>query len=166
MLRTGSPTSSRTKSGEPLEFLNNTVLKYQGDECLIWPFGRTTAGYALLHSGDKAEYVHRLACEHLHGPAPSLKHDAAHSCGKGDEGCVNPQHLRWATRKENNADKVQHGTHNRGVRHGMCILTETDVLTIRRLSGEVSQYKIAEMFGVSRGNIASIIQRKSWKWLD
>jgi hypothetical protein len=34
-----------------------------------------------------------------------------HSCDRGDEGCVNPDHLRIGTPTENNQDAVQRGRH-------------------------------------------------------
>lgn len=61
--------------------------------------------------------VSRLVCEYINGKAPSPEHEAAHNCGKGHEGCVNPLHMRWATRAENFSDKVIHGTSMRGKLH-------------------------------------------------
>lgn len=49
-------------------------------------------------------------CQKAHGDPPSPKHDAAHSCGRGHEGCVNPNHLSWKTKKQNQADRITHGT--------------------------------------------------------
>src|SRR5260221_680223 len=83
---------------------------YSGDECLTWPFARYPDGRANMNGG----YPTRAMCELAYGPAPSPKHEAAHSCGKGHEACVNPRHLRWATPKENAADKKIHGTHIKG----------------------------------------------------
>jgi hypothetical protein len=57
--------------------------------------------------------AHRVMCEIAHGPKPAPGFVAAHTCGKGREGCVNPRHLRWASQKENMADKLLHGTSNR-----------------------------------------------------
>jgi hypothetical protein len=76
--------------------------------------------------------------------------------------CVNPNHLRWATRKENEADKISHGTHNRGERHGQSKLTESMVLEILATK-DLSHQIIASRYGVSRFAIDSIKNRKAWK---
>lgn len=56
--------------------------------CLIWPFNRAQNGYPTAGKNN-AIRPHRLMCERRNGPAPSSKHQAAHSCGKGHLGCVN-----------------------------------------------------------------------------
>jgi hypothetical protein len=109
----------------------------------------------------------RLVCELAHGAPPTAKHEAAHSCGNGHIGCVNPNHLRWATKTENEGDKLGHGTHNRGENHGIAKLTKEKVLDIRRrLSSGESERKLASSFGVSRGAIRSVRNGHSWAWLD
>jgi hypothetical protein len=55
-------------------------------------------------------YAHRLMCQLAHGDPPTPDHIAAHSCGRGHEGCVNPNHLSWKTYSENELDKRVHGT--------------------------------------------------------
>ena len=112
----GDPLGGRPSPGEGPRFYQDVVLPYADkDSCLAWPFGRTSKGYGKIWVDGKTHLVSRLACAHAHGEAPTLTHEAAHSCGKGHEGCVNPHHLRWATRTENFADKIIHGT-NTGAR--------------------------------------------------
>ena len=98
--------------GEPMRWLLQHAI-HLGDECLTWPFARFPDGRAHMN-GRKPT---RVMCEMAHGPAPTPQHEAAHSCGKGHEACINPQHLRWATPVENAADKVVHGTVLEGERH-------------------------------------------------
>lgn len=164
--RNGDPMAGRTPDGEPLRFLNEVVLTYTGDECLTWPFGRTTQGYGTIQADGKTRGVHRLVCERRHGPPPASDYDAAHSCGRGHLSCVNPLHLDWKTRAENVADTLIHGTHNRGERGGAAKLTEPDVHEIRRLLADgVVQQRIADRFGVHLMTISDIKTRKSWGWL-
>lgn len=92
---------------------------------------------------------------------PEGKKDAAHSCGKGHLGCVNPKHLRWDTRSGNFADKIAHGTHNRGEKSPVAKLTNAEVVKIRSLAGSASHSEIARMFGVCASNICLIINGKS-----
>jgi HNH endonuclease len=81
-----------------LKFINDVVLSWETLECLIWPFShRDGRGYI------NEEPVSRFVCKLAHGSPPTDKHDAAHNCG--NERCVNPHHLRWATRKENMAGR-------------------------------------------------------------
>lgn len=65
-------------------------------------------GYGLIRIDGVMCRVHRLVCIRRHGPPPTDDLEAAHSCGNA--GCVNPRHIRWATRFENAADKKLHGT--------------------------------------------------------
>lgn len=114
----GSPLGGRTTPGELLRYYTETVLPHADKtNCLAWPFGRSTKGYGKIWIDGRSFIVSRLACEAINGPPPTPEHEAAHNCGKGHEGCVNPLHVRWATRTENFADKLIHGTSNRGARH-------------------------------------------------
>ena len=164
--RHGDPLGGRVSPGEPERYLRETVLSYAGDECLPWPYGRCQ-GYAVLHTGSEARstIVSRRVCRAVHGPPPTPKHEAAHSCGKGHEGCVNPNHLRWATHQENMEEMVAHGTAQRGENHGNAKLTAEDVHEIRRLQGKMSQQEIGDLFGVWHSTIWLIHSRKTWAHL-
>jgi hypothetical protein len=107
--------------------------------------------------------VHQLSCERQNGPAPVDK-EAAHNCGV--RGCINRRHLRWKTRKENHADKIIHGTTNRGERQGHSKLTTDDVLAIRsRIAAGEVQHNVAADFGVTRETVTGIKLGRSWGWL-
>ena len=55
------------------------------------------------------EYVYRLVLLAFVGPAP----DGAEAChGNGDPTDDRLSNLRWDTRRENNLDRVRHGTHH------------------------------------------------------
>lgn len=102
----GDPLKGRTADGEPKRYLHEVVLAYEGDECMPWPYGRYASGYGRI----RGSIVSRLVCEAVNGPPPTPKHEAAHSCGKGHEGCVTKGHLSWKTHAENMADTIAHGT--------------------------------------------------------
>lgn len=152
-------------AGSPMSFLLECVLPYRGGDCVLWPFTRSWNGRGRLTVGGKSWIVSRWVCTQAHGPAPSSAYEAAHSCGRGGDGCISPSHLRWATRAENYADAVEHGTSTRGQRHGGSKLTESDVRAIRELSGEMSRQALADRFGVKRGTIDAIRARRTWRWL-
>lgn len=160
-LRLGDPLAGGTPKGAPLAFFENVVLPYDGEDCLIWPFSRTGHGYALVWHGGRMVLVSRLICEHVHGPAPTPEHQAAHICGKGGYACVTRQHLRWASPKENQADRFVHGTLACGERHGNAKLTEADVRAIKAMSG--AHRDIAAKFGVAQTTISKIKAGKAWR---
>jgi hypothetical protein len=119
----------------------------------------------MLHEG-RISRVSRIVCEKFNGPPPTSKHEAAHSCGKGHEGCVSGRHLRWDTPKGNQADRLKHGTHNRGERQPRAKLTEHDVRWIRSVIGTRPQREIAQMFGVHPCVISEIKIGRKWAWLE
>lgn len=81
--------------------------------------------------------------------------------------CINPQHLVQGTRADNNQDRASAGrsADMRGEKHSMAILTEPQVIEMRRLRAYSGwTYKrLGVKFGVHKQTICSIIHRKSWK---
>lgn len=104
----GDPLGGGTGDGEPLRYFREVVMAYEGDECLAWPYGKNASGYGVWTGATGSGIVSRQVCEEAHGPAPTPKHEAAHSCGKGHLACVTKGHLSWKTPKENGADKRLH----------------------------------------------------------
>jgi DNA-binding CsgD family transcriptional regulator len=155
----------RARPGEPLAFLKFAET-FEGDECLIWPYARNSAGYGHMVICGKNHLVTRMVCEKFNGPPPTEKHEAAHSCGNGHAGCVNGSHLAWKTSVENKADMVSHGTSQRGERQWMAVLTQEKVIEIRKMAGNCSTREIADRFGVSIGVITHVIKRHSWNWVQ
>lgn len=156
----------RAANGELLAFIQNIVLRYEGDECLIWPFSHNGHGYADIRVDGQHMLVSRFVCEAVNGAPPTAVHEAAHNCGDGRNGCISPHHLRWATPTENNGDKVEHGTQRRGEQIHSSKLTAHDVQQIRSLRGTMSQSDIAKEYGVSQSQVSDIQNHKrSWVWL-
>lgn len=162
--RHGIPTGGRTSNGEPEKFYA-IALNFSGQECLIWPFSRNDGdtGYGRIMRDGRLQIVSRLLCQEVNGPPPTQRHQAAHSCGKGIQGCVNPKHLVWKTVRENDKDKDLHGTRCNGVRHHCAKLTPPDVLEIRRLLRTTPVAAIARKYGLAQNAIRSIRDGKSWK---
>jgi len=147
--------------GEPMRWIVDNSA-FNRDDCLIWPFARHPDGRPHMKGGKPT----RIMCSMAHGPVPSPLHEAAHSCGKGNQGCISPKHLRWATPTENAADKELHGTVIRGERHWGAKLNESAVREIRRLSAMRTQQSIADQFGVKIMCINKIINRKTWRHIE
>lgn len=120
----------------------------------------------LRHSGrrGKAIAIHRLVAMTFIGPAPSGQHQAAHK--DGNRLNCHWQNLRWATRAENEADKIAHGRTNRGERQGRSRLKEPQVRSIKaRLAAGGRPAAIARDFGVARTTVSAIASGRSWAWL-
>lgn len=156
---------SAAKAGEPREFINKVVATENGEGCVIWPYATTSGGYGAVKIDDKMVSAHRLVCQQVHGEPPSAEHHAAHGCRNGRKGCINPNHLRWATPTENQADRVTDGTHSRGEKCATSKLTEKQVSDIRTLYGEKSQQQIADLYGISQLHVSRIVRGKVWSWL-
>lgn len=163
LLRYGNPLGGSTLQGEPLRYFHEVVLSYDGDDCLTWPHSKFQTGYGQLVINGKRHTVSRLVCEKIYGAPPSQKHYAAHSCGRGHLGCVAKRHLSWKTPSENQMDRVEHGTSNRGTRSGSSKLNEKDVLAIH--SSRDHSTKLAKRFGVSEATIRDIQSGRRWGWL-
>lgn len=167
------PESMRAPVGAPAAFVA-AALASRTDDCIVWPYARThipeaqgggkDRDYAQAKLDGRTRCVHVYVCEKTHGPAPEGM-EAAHSCGR--QPCINPRHLRWATREENQADRVLHGTSNRGERQWGAKLREQDVIAIKRQAqkGRLWQRAAAERYGVGRKTISDIVTGKTWAWL-
>ena len=150
--RHGDPLKGRTPYGEPLKFLEDAIKQASPDACVIWPYALDKDGYGVSRKDGKTIGAHRLALILFTG----ISHDhleAAHGPCHNPL-CINPLHLRWATRKENNADRHRDGTHNMGERHALARLTEPEVLEI--LSDKRIQREIAADYGVAQQQISRI----------
>lgn len=161
----GDPLAGSTAKGKPERYFRDVVLVYDGNDCLAWPYGRRDNGYGSIHADGKNHIVSRRLCEEVNGPPPTPGHEAAHSCGNGHLGCCTKRHLSWKTPKENEVDKLTHGTRCRGERNGVAKLTEADVHEIRALRGSMTQSKIAAQFNLRRQQISRIHTGTSWAWL-
>ncbi len=152
-----SPIPTRAKKGDIMSFVSSVVMRSDDREtCLPWPFGRTNGGYG------QSRYV----CELQNGPPPSTAHQASHSCGKGNEGCVNRFHLRWKLPSDNCLEKVEHGTIVRGGSMHSAILTEDKVLIIKEMRGKLSIARLAKVFDVGHSTVQQIQSGKKWGWVS
>lgn len=127
---------------------------YPHDYCLIWPYFRESrVGRGKMEFEGRNGWSHRFMCELVHGPAPADKPQAAHSCGNGDQGCVNPRHLSWANNSENQLQRYAHGSGPSNTTGNKSRFTPTQIAEIRAKYGDFTQTKLAEMYGCSLGTI-------------
>ncbi len=152
------------RHGEPMAFIQEAAAS-STDECIIWPYARSTAGYGRVAVGRRLVQAHRLTLELASGAPADGRVEAAHApeiCH--NRACVNPRHLRWATRVDNFADKAQDGTETIGTRNGSAKLSPDQVRAIR--ADRRPERAIAMDYPVSRATINEIKARKIWAWLD
>lgn len=140
---------------------------YSGYDCLAWPFHVGSDGYGRAHGPDgRLSTASRLMCIASHGNPPTLRHEAAHRCGRGNRACVNPRHIYWATPQENQRDRAKHGTSNRGERQWQARLSEEKVRAIREDRSGVPQADVAAEFGIHQSHVSKIKSGQRWEWLD
>jgi hypothetical protein len=138
-------------------------LDYTGDDCIAWPYHCDQRGRGRLRHDGKSWHAARLMCVLVNGEPPTPEHQAAHSCGNGDKGCMNPRHLSWKTNSENQIERRQHGT-NLTFHYGKrSKLTYAQAVEIRALQGTMSADAVGERYGVHANNIYFIWQGKTFK---
>lgn len=125
-------------------------------------FRLNPAGYYLVNlSKDgvrKTLAVHVLICSTFHGERPSRMHNAAHNDGVPTN--CRADNLRWATYKENLADRHAHGTAPTGENQYGAKLTWDKVREIR--ASKDAPKVLAERYGVFPGHIRKILRNEKW----
>ncbi|WP_420820099.1 HNH endonuclease [Rhizobium freirei] len=104
--------------------------------------------------------AHRVVCEKAHGVPSFPDAQAAHRCGNNS--CVNPNHVRWATQAENEEDKRAHGTWE--MRMGGAKLSVEIVLDIRSdAAGGASYEALSSRYNTPASTIKKVVRRHTWK---
>lgn len=160
----GDPTAGSLSKGEARRFLLEVMGREPTTECISWPYGKTSSGVGRINWNGSPTNVQAVVAELKHGVKPTPAHEACHSCGKGHEGCMNPEHIYWGTRKENVADAIAHGTAflfqtvtKHGERSPVAKLTDEQVGEIReRIAAGEKQVDLAREFGMSKTHVNRI----------
>jgi hypothetical protein len=143
------------------------ALRSDTDDCFFWQRAKKPDGRGNIKYRGNFYTPARLVCILAHGEPPRPRLEAAHSCGKGHQSCINPRHLRWATPVENAADKEVHGTQVKGSRCPAAKLIESDIPKIRELlSSGLTLRAISARFSVNPQSIANVRDGKTWSWLQ
>jgi hypothetical protein len=147
------------------KYLDTMVLKVPGG-CWVWLGLLDKYGYGHLSWRRPGQPVlgkaHRAAFIVYHGEPGSLH--VCHSCDVRN--CLNPDHLFLGTNAENMADKVAKDRQAKGTKNGCAVLTEAQVLDIRRSyvrGGLVTQAELGAMHGVNQQTVSAIVNGKQWK---
>jgi phosphoglycolate phosphatase-like HAD superfamily hydrolase len=117
----------------------------------------------LSHSSSaKTLLVHRLVCAAFHGLSQSGRNHVAHFDGSRDNNRAD--NLRWASPKENAADRRRHDRDMPGERHVLSKLSAEQVKLIRAAHGpRGSGVRLAREYGVTPTLISRIVRRRTWK---
>ena len=151
---------------EKQQFIFLAIMFADKDKCWLWPYGKrfkkSYIGCEKINYKNKKWSPPRLSLTLFKGESTTERNECAHDpviCNNSL--CVNPLHLRWASRQENVDDMHISGTTPEGIRNGRSILTDKQVINI--LSDPRSQTKIAKDYNVSISTIHLIKTGKRWK---
>src|SRR5690606_23803113 len=144
---------------------NQTYMAPRRENPLILSPGEARGGYLSVHlsmSGAVVTWrVNRLILITFEGDEPDLL--ACHRNGDCKDNRLS--NLYWGTVEENVADKVRHGSHRRGTEVPVHVLTEEDVMEMRRLW--VSEHRptavtLGARFGVSGPTAWKAATGRTW----
>lgn len=109
--------------------------------------------------------VHRLILETFIGSCPSGM-ECRHLDGNPKNNKLS--NLIWGTPKENQSDRILHGTDNRGSKQGSSKMKDKQIKEIRKLAkeGKFTQQQIANMFNICQPMVSMIKNKKRWQYLD
>lgn len=124
---------------------------------------RTPTGYHVIvfsvpgkkHIG---RYVHRMVMETFVGPCPEGS-EVSHLNGDNSDNRL--ANLRYESRKENHARKVEHQTDYNGARNPAAKLTDQQVREIR--ASKAPETALAKIYGVTRATIGRARRGDSWR---
>lgn len=100
--------------------------------------------------------LNRLVALSFIGPPPTPLHHAAHNDGNKAHNTIS--NIAWKTKRENEADKIAHGTTNRGERNGMSKITDAQAAEIvRRAAAGESRPLLCKEYGLTSSAVSNIV---------
>lgn len=135
-------------------------------ECIS--HSKDTCGYTRIRYNGKHERLFRVIYQIKYGEIPKGML-IRHKCD--NPSCCNIEHLEIGTPKDNVADMIERGTSKihfpkpklQGVKNASSKLNEEQVKEI--YLSNLSSYKLAKQYGVSKVTILLIKHKKMWSWL-
>jgi len=140
------------------ERMDRLTVRDTETDCWFWKGEITNMGYGRIRVKGKNIGAHRLAFELAKGKIPEGML-VLHSCDV--RSCVNPDHLRVGTQKQNQEDARLRNRTCFGEKNNKSKLTEEDVVAIRKDSRTLKE--IAKDYCVkSASTICYIKSKKTW----
>ena len=135
--------------------------------CWEWTGSKDGGGYGMAFVDGVMVKSHRYSWEYYFGSIPSGLW-VLHKCD--NPACINPEHLFLGTNGDNMKDKVKKERQSRlfGDKNGRCVMTKDLVIELRQLyaSGKFSYRDLVGRFNISQTQVARIIKKESWLWVD
>lgn len=129
------------------------LMSIETDDCTLWDRSLHRSGYPVVYVVKRFWYGNRLACTIAHGEPTDPKLEASHTCGQ--PACVNPRHLRWETRRQNEARKENHSTRQRGEACYQSLPHSLMVEVVARYrAGGVTQQALADEYGIGQNTVS------------
>lgn len=152
--------------------LSKYQIREDGEIVSNWSEPKVLAGgtdkdgyrkFVLIDDLGARRYLRRasLVCTAYHGPRPRGK-NVRHLDGSRTND--RPDNLAWGTQAENCADKLLHGTIQRGNNSGTAKITEAQALAVKAMLPKKTRV-ISEKLGISKHTINNIRYGNSWSWL-
>jgi hypothetical protein len=146
------------------KYIDRFHTKYEKKEngCWEWTDAKDKSGYGYYRAPTAtAGKAHRFSAliAGLDITQPVIRH----LCN--NPSCVNPDHLRAGSVKDNSDDKVAASRQPMGITNGRAKLTEQQVLEIRAkyIPWTYSTTMLAKEYGVSSVMISDIVNKRNWK---
>lgn len=130
----------------------------KSESCWPWRGAKDLGGYGVFGINYNTIKAHRFSYWIMTGPVPADL-CVCHHCDV--PGCCNPRHLFLGTITENLADAFRKRRHSHGARHAASKLSDADIRLIR--ASNLPRVKLAKQFGVTRRNVAMILNSKTWR---
>ena len=130
--------------------------------CLEWNRHLNWSGYALGSFSGKTMAMHRVVAN-LTLEKPLEADTVMHLCD--NRKCINPEHLKWGTQAENNADKVAKNRQGRmfGSKNPRAKATEKMVVEMRELrNAGMTGIAIAEKYGMNKWTVYALLRGDTW----
>jgi len=130
------------------------VDKKGPEDCWTWTACKNTHGYGGFRVNDRREVAHRVSYRIHHGDPEGT--NVLHSCDNPQ--CVNPNHLRAGTKKDNACDMARRGRQQKQKLSVDDVLEIVTLVKGRRLTRQV----ISEKYNVTKSIISGIVTGRSW----
>lgn len=138
------------------------VFSKKSNKTLKWQWSNGYPNVTLHTDGVSTQvFIHRVVAETFIGSRPNGS-QVRHL--DGDKSNPHISNLKYGTGSENQQDRLEHGTHNRGERSGMSKITDDQAADMRKLysRGGITQRELGVMFGISRSAAGYIVTYKSY----